>query len=199
MTLTKNETGSGQGRPSTIRRERRLPRFVRDLLASPPRRGEGLNLWLYRVARVLHPHRDCQEIIEVLQAATAGEPIKYGEIERAVDRSAVTALKPGQARHNAPQPARWPKENDEQREAVVAAGGSLIDLWETSPVRLEDNESHTEEIIDALFPGNPLLCAGRNNCDFATRSRVEWRGELAALQLIVPSPMTARMGHTRVA
>ncbi|PYJ75693.1 MAG: hypothetical protein DME69_14495 [Verrucomicrobia bacterium] len=25
-----------------------LPRSVRDLLASPPRRGDGLNSWLYR-------------------------------------------------------------------------------------------------------------------------------------------------------
>ena len=32
-----------------------LPQFVRDLLASPPKRGEGLNLWLFRTARVLHP------------------------------------------------------------------------------------------------------------------------------------------------
>ncbi len=36
-------------------RNRALPRFVCDLLSSPPRRGGGLNLWLYRVARVLHP------------------------------------------------------------------------------------------------------------------------------------------------
>jgi hypothetical protein len=72
-----------------------LPQFVRDLLASPPRRGGGLNNWLYRVARVLHPYRDSPEIVELLRAATAGEPIKPGEIERAVDRSKATAWKPG--------------------------------------------------------------------------------------------------------
>jgi hypothetical protein len=58
-------------------------------------------------------------------------------------------------------------------------------------------KSHTEEIIDALFPGNPLLCAGRSNRDFATLSREEWRGKLSALQLIVPNPMTARIGRTQ--
>jgi hypothetical protein len=31
-----------------------LPPFVCDLVGSPPRRGGGLNLWFYRVARVLH-------------------------------------------------------------------------------------------------------------------------------------------------
>jgi hypothetical protein len=58
-------------------------------------------------------------------------------------------------------------------------------------------KSYTEEIIDALFPGDPLLCAGRTNYQFATQSRSEWRGELAALQFIVPSPMIARTGSTQ--
>jgi hypothetical protein len=174
-----------------------LPLFVRDLLACPPRRGQGLNLWFYRAARLLHPYRTPLEIIELLKAVTSGEPIRHGEIERAVDRSAATAWKPGQPPCYTPQGSAWPKVNDEQREAVVTAGGDLVDLWETSPVRFQDNESHTEEIIDALFPSDPLLCAGRNNCDFVTRSRSEWRGELDALQLIVPSPMTARTGPTQ--
>ena len=170
---------------------------MRDLLASPPRRGGGLNLWLYRVARVLHPYRDSAEIIELLRAATAGEPIKPSEIERAVERSKAAAWKPGQARQNLRQGSSWPKVNAEQREAVITSGGGLVDLWEISPVRFHDNDSHTEEIIDALFPGNPLLCAGRSNSDFATQARSEWDGKLAALQLIVPSPMTARSGLTQ--
>jgi hypothetical protein len=174
-----------------------LPRFVRDLLASPPRRGDGLNLWFYRVARVLHPYRDSAEIIELLKAATAGEPVKHGEIERAVERSKATAWKLGQARQNLKQGSWWPKVNAEQREAVIASGAGLVDLWEASPMRFEYRESHTEEIIDALFPRNPLLCAGRSNSDFVTRTRSEWRGELAVLQLIVPSPMTARIGRTQ--
>src|SRR6516165_2772387 len=150
-----------------------LPRFVRDLLASPPRRGHGLNLWFYRIARVLHPFRDSAEIIELLQAATAGEPVKQGEIERAVDRSKATAWKPGLRPQGATQASAWPKVNAEQREAVIASGFGLVDLWEISPVRFEDNKSHTEEIIDTLFPGDPLLCAGSSNYDFATRSRPE--------------------------
>ena len=89
------------------------------------------------------------------------------------------------------------KVNAEQREAVIASGAGLVDLWEISPVRFEDNESHTEQIIDELFPGDPLLCAGRSKYDFVTRSRSELCGELAALELIVPSPMTARIGRTQ--
>src|SRR5438874_2627560 len=136
---------------------RELPLFVRDLLASPPRRGQGLNLWLYKVARVLHPYRSSADIVQLLAALTAGEPVKRGEIERAVERSAATAWKPGQATTLAHAPA-WPHVNAEQREAVIAKGLGLVDLWETSPVRFEDNESHAEEVVDALFPANPLLC-----------------------------------------
>jgi hypothetical protein len=80
---------------------------------------------------------------------------------------------------------------------VIASGVGLVDLWEDSPVRFEDSDPHTEEGIDVLFPGDPLLCAGQSDSVFATRLRSEWRGELTALQLIVPSPMTARIGLTQ--
>jgi hypothetical protein len=174
-----------------------FPQFVRDLLASPPHRGAGLNLWLYRVARVLHPYRTQAEIVELLRAATAGEAIKPGEIERAVERSRMTAWIPGQQYSSAPIISAWPPVNTKQRGAIIRDRGGLVDLWEQSPVRIEDNAAHTEEIIDALFPGNPLLCCGKDSSHFDTRSREEWQGKLSALQLIVPSPMTARRGLTQ--
>jgi hypothetical protein len=73
-----------------------LPRFVRDMLASPARRGDGLNNWFFRMARVLHPFRSPQEITELLRAATHGEPLQPNEIKRAVERSAACAWKPGE-------------------------------------------------------------------------------------------------------
>jgi hypothetical protein len=173
-----------------------LPRFVRDLLASPPKRGEGLNLWLFRTARILHPYRSPAEIVQLLAAVTAGEPIKPGEIERAVERSAAAAWKPGQRIAVTRAPA-WPRVNAEQREAVIATRLGLVDLWGASPVRFEDPQSHTEEIIDRLFPGNPLLCVGKSNSQFATRHRESWRGRLAGMALIVPSSMSARTGRTQ--
>ena len=173
-----------------------LPQFVRDLLASPPKRGEGLNLWLFRTARVLHPYRSPAEIVQLLAAVTAGEPIKAGEIERAVERSAAAAWKPGQ-RATITRAPPWPRVNVEQREAVIASGAGLVDLWELSPVRFTDSQSHTEEIIDRLFPDNPLLCIGKSNSQFSTWQRESWRGRLADMALIVPSPMNARTGHTQ--
>ena len=178
-------------------RQDELPRFVRDLLASAPRRGAGLNLWLYRVARVLHPYRTPAEIRETLGAATAGEPLQPGEIERAVERSAAAAWSPGQGARWTRQATAWPRVDTERRAAITTAGYGLVDLWEVSPRRLDDNLCHTEEVIDALFPGDPLLCAGRSKSDFDTRPREQWRGELSGMQLIVPSPMMARTGRTQ--
>ncbi len=172
-----------------------LPQFVRDLIASTPSRGQGLNNWLFRVARVLHPYRQHTEIVALLQAVTAGEPIKAGEIERAVANSASMAWQPGQA--NAPRRVAWPKVNKEQRAAVIASTGGLADLQEISPIRYEDAAPHTEEIIDRLFPDNPLLCCGASSTNFNTRPREDWRGGLSRLKFIVPSPMTALTGKTK--
>ena len=175
----------------------KLPQFVCDLLSSPPERGEGLNLWIYRVARVLHAFRSPAEIIELLRAATYGLAIKQGEIERQVECSRKVAWQPGQLTQQRAAPA-WPKLDQQQRAAAIAANKcGLVDLWEASPIRLDDNAAHTEEIIDVLFPDNPLLCCGWTPSMFDTRSREEWRGHLSRLALIVPSAMTARTGHTK--
>ena len=94
-------------------------------------------------------------------------------------------------------PRKWPRVNQEQRAAVLRDNGGLADLWELSRPRIEDNWQHTEEIVDKLFPGNPLLCCGKSQSDFDTKPREDWRGQLSALQLILPSPMSAVTGRTK--
>ena len=91
----------------------------------------------------------------------------------------------------------WPEINEPLRADVIADGGGLADLWELSPVPIEDNRPRTEEIMDRLFPGNPLLCAGRNRYRFDTKPRNAWRGGLAERQFIVPSPMSAVRGKAK--
>jgi len=93
--------------------------------------------------------------------------------------------------------ANWPSKNEEQREAITGNGAGLAELWESSPIRFDDDAPHTEEVIDLLFPDNPLLCTGSAPYKFGTKTREEWRGKLASMQLIVPSPMTERVGITK--
>jgi hypothetical protein len=91
---------------------------------------------------------------------------------------------------------RWLGPNLQLIEAVAHTGNGLVDLWEASPVRLDSNKPKTDEIIDILFFGNPLLCCGWS-CDRSdTRPRKHWY-KLQDLQFIVPSPMIDRQGLTR--
>ena len=176
-----------------------LPPFLETMLAAPPPAGEGVHNWLFSVARQMHAHLPGPEIVSLLESRVqdCGRPVPRHEIVDAVRNSLPCAW---QARGKATPVqtvAKWPGVNREQREAIIQDHGGLADLWEHSNPRLEDNERHTEDIIDRLFRGNPLLCCGKTNADFDTRPREAWRDELSALQFIVPSPMSVVTGLTK--
>lgn len=177
----------------------KLPPFLRELLAAPPRAGEGVHNWLFSVARQLHPHLPAGEIVTLLEnrVANCGRRVPRNEIVSAVQNALPCAWQPKGSAAPVQSPRKWPGVNKEQREAIVRDNGGLADLWELSCPRLEDNAAHTEEIIDRLFPGNPLLCCGKSKSDFDTKPREDWRGGLAQLQMIVPSPMSAIVGLTK--
>jgi hypothetical protein len=61
-----------------------LPQFIRDLLSSLPRAGDGVNRYLFRLARVLHPYRSEGEIHDLLRAITfdCGRIVTEQEIQR---------------------------------------------------------------------------------------------------------------------
>jgi hypothetical protein len=190
------QTHGGQINPAVMRD---LPSFLLELLAAPPHAGEGVHDWLFCVARHLHAHMPAVEIVSLLQdhVADCGRHVPQNEILSAVQNSLPCAWQPKGQASPVTTAAQWPKVNAEQRAAVVRDGGGLVDLWETSRIWIESNEQKTEDIIDALFPGNVLLCCGKSSWDFNTRLREDWRGELAGLSLIVPSPMTAPTGLTK--
>ena len=179
---------------------RGLPPFLSELLDAQPRAGEGVHAWLFRVARHLHAHLPAVDIIHLLEqrVATCGRRVSRKEIEDAVSNSLKCAWQPSPGcQSTSKSPAKWPGVKTEQRAAIIRDGNGLADLWEASPVRIEDNVAHTEAIIDRLFPGNPLLCCGKSKRQFDTRTREEWRGKLGAFQHIVPSPMSAKTGLTK--
>ncbi len=186
----------------TVNVSTRLPRFVLDLLASCPAAGSGVHNHLFRIARVLHPfYADKGEMAALIAASVVGcgRDVPAGEIDKAIANSEACARQPGQKSASV-SASRWPARNDEQIEAVVAASEwrGVADLWEASPVRFDGEEPATEAIIDALFPGNPLLCCGRKVNDYyGTGTRAQWRGQLAEFQFIVPSPMCAEGGRTQ--
>ncbi len=178
---------------------RELPEFLREMLAAPPRAGEGVHDWLFRVSRQLHFHLPAGEIVSVLETrvANCGRHVPRAEIISAVQNSLPCAWQPKGKAAPVQSAAKWPCVNQEQRAAIVRDNGGLADLWELSRPRIEDNRQHTGEIIDRLFPGNPLLCCGKSQSDFDTKPLADWRGQLSQLQFIVPSPMSAITGQTK--
>ena len=92
---------------------------------------------------------------------------------------------------------KWPSSNAASIAAITAAGPDLAGLRELSPLKGGELPTDAEAAIDLLFPGNPLLCVGLSSSKFATRRRADWRGELSAMQFLVPSPMTNVWGPTK--
>lgn len=173
-----------------------LPTWAADIVANPPRSPGGFHNWLFRAARALwkcgRSEYDIRSSLENA-ASTCGRFVPQREIDEAIRNSQVSAFQPLSVPHHP-----WPALNHEQREAAIQETQfGLVDLWEASPVKFTDNKAHSEEIIDALFPSNPLLCCGRTQADFDTRPRSKWRGELPQRQFIVPSPMIKWVGQTQ--
>jgi hypothetical protein len=173
-----------------------IPLSVQDLLRIVPHRGQGMNLWLFRAALGLAPYRNPNQILDYLRLTTQGEPIRHGEIERAVSR-AVHAFAERKAHPDRKRCSRWPDFDPQARLHVLDSGDGLVDLWECSPWRLVAGEDDPEWLIDILFPGDPWLCAGKSGKDFMTLRRTEWRGKLADQAVIVPSPMKEKFGLTQ--
>jgi hypothetical protein len=93
----------------------------------------------------------------------------------------------------------WPSIDLDHIERIVSGGFGLYDLCEASPIRFEHtcHESRSEEIIEILLPGDPLLCCGQSRSRFNTRRRLAWGEVLNQLALVVPSPMLEDGGYTQ--
>ena len=161
-----------------------------------PLAGSGVHNWLMSAANYYRRKQiTADEAERLLAARITRHPKPANEIAAAI-RKVYSEGFNGTLPEYKPAP-KWPSVNEEQLSAIIRENGGLADLWELSPVRIEDNAQHTGEIIGRLFPGNPLLCCGESSSVFDTKPREQWRGELSKLQLIVPSPMTDETGLTK--
>src|SRR5438093_7573323 len=95
---------------------RELPQFLRELIASPPRAGEGVHAWLFRVARQLHAHLPAAEIVALLETRVAGcgRHVSRSEIVSAVQNSIGCAWHPRGNPASYHPAAKWPAVNRER-------------------------------------------------------------------------------------
>jgi hypothetical protein len=185
---------------SILRVESLLPEQITKMLHSCPKAGNGVHSWLYNTALRLHPFfgdKNCIADLLRRHSADCGRDVGEQEIWNAIENSESWLAGQKGKSTEARTVARWPARNEEQIEAITKAGPDLAGLIAMPPMRWIDEQPHTEEIIDILFPGNPLLCAGLKKESALTRTREEWRGFMANRQFIVPSPMIAIRGKTK--
>jgi hypothetical protein len=168
---------------------------------------------LYKVSRRLHAHFDERTIFSVLKEKTrnCGRAVKDSELARQIQTSRRTAWCPDNPQKfanaqnldrellNFPQAAPiWPSPDIESIQRIVSQRFLLATLREYSPIKFDSfGDSQTEQIIDAVWPGNPLLCCGKTSYQFATRRRDTWRGHLSRCAYIVPNPMLRVSGLTQ--
>ena len=86
---------------------------------------------------------------------------------------------------------RWPDFNP-YLYAEVSSCFSLEELRFASDCQLYSSDDY----IEALFPGDPLLCVGATAYAFETRSRRLWNGFLGSMPYLVPNPMSEAWGTT---
>lgn len=179
-----------------------LPRSLRDLIRCPPKAGEGVHKWIFKLSCRLQQHRKPEDIYEILRFAIDG-------CGRAVsDRELWEAIHNSKKHSNLGHPkipvASWPaKEPDLVGSIVQNEPFSLVDLWESSPVRLEcgrrhDHDQHCENatfVVDYLFPGDPILCCG-GVVDCNSQRKSNWGKRFHSLSHVVPNPMSHLTGKT---
>jgi hypothetical protein len=168
----------------------KLPKRLRERLNNCPTKGNGVHDWLFRTALRLHESFSEDDIVELLQANLSCE-----RPEREVREAVVNAGRYLRGEMGSSTQKQWPAVDYALiHETVVDCPVRLKDLPGLSPVCVSDKEPMTEEILDALYPGNPLLCFARTVQSSRTRRREFWRGRASGYSFIVPNPMTKERG-----
>lgn len=192
--------------------------WLQDLIDNPPQRGEGFTNWVRDVAKNITNHRGFGQDEAKIEAfirekATGIHVSRSREYTRNIQWGMAHAvlqknmdLPPAERAKATPVPIihkpslpDWPGLDREGRDWVIKMSpvSTLEQLQSFSPITINGDSPDTEQIIDWLFPGNPLLSCGPKANYSVTRNREVWRGRLSKLSFIVPSPLIARIGETQ--
>lgn len=180
-----------------------LPPRLHQQLLNPPSSGAGVHIWLFRMALKLLRYWT-PEIVEARLAIAVlgcGREVPSREIHEAVSNAAGNITTRGNARpsnHRVPglKSSPWPEVNESLSASTIANYPSVLPEC-NSFMGMFSHLLTAEYCVEALFPGNPLLCVGYSPDRFVTKAREDLRGKLAKMELIVPSPMSALLGRKK--
>ncbi len=180
-----------------------LPVWLVEQLTRPP--ATGRHQWMFIMALKLLRYRTPADTLLLLSAASSRvtRSVPERELSSAVENAArihsQNGAKPlSPAQRLAVQQRKWPPPLLREIDQIVRHGPRHEEGRTQSPVKFDPASRHSEEVIDTIYPLNPLLCvARRGSWDFCTAPREELRGLLHLCSLLVPSPMSAPAGLTQ--
>jgi hypothetical protein len=160
---------------------------------------DGINLWCIAAARKCQlagiSEGDAEQRILSFQGSTR-RPLKMTEVRRAVQKAYGTTLPPSTIASTQTKPRWIPDKTRQSAYRSVPAKLGRVDLWETSPDRLDGGISQ-KMILEWLFPDpSGLVCVGKSAFEFHT-ARLNQFKDLMTCQFIVPCYMTAKHGMTQ--
>jgi len=175
-----------------------------DCVFGCPETGGGVHLWIFESAKHLHRFfkEDEESLFDLLVAATAecGRDVPEQEIREAIKNShpeRVAKWVDEQRAKGRKSGGKWPPKNYVHIEEIGLSGSTADDLIAASPAKVVEGQAG--QVLDLLFPGNPLICCGLATYSFETLSKNEWiaRPNFSGYQFCVPSPMSKPRGLTR--
>jgi hypothetical protein len=170
----------------------KLPKQVLEVLNNCPREGNGVHSWLFKTALQLHRYFSEDKIFELLM-----ENLSCQRPEREICEAIANAGRYARGEMSVGRQTLWPTVDYTMvHKIVVECPVRFDDLSSISPTDLSTEGPRTEEILNALYPGNPLLCVGRSVNACWTKPREFWRGRESDFQFIVANPMTKEIGVT---
>src|SRR6516164_572272 len=181
----------------------KLPKQLREQLHSCPSEGNGVHSWLFKTALRLHDwifeewlfEDEIAEVSEDQIVELLDENLSCQRPEREIRDAVVNAGRYFRGEIDSVSQKQWPAVDYASiHKTVLDCRVRLKDLPGLSPVNVSDKEPMTEEILDALYPGNPLLCFAQTPHAPFTRPREIWRGRESEFAFIVPNPMTKEIG-----
>jgi hypothetical protein len=123
--------------------------------------------------------------------------VPEGEIRAAIKHSLSCAWN-GQSKFEAPRKKQWPNcEPGLCRRVIEKTSRALVDLWEASSIRFDDDDEACRWVVQQLFPKEALICVGAKKDLPQTAPLGELLSKLPAFQFIVPSPMTKTIGKNQ--
>jgi hypothetical protein len=160
-------------------------------LDSCPPAGTGVHTWIMssacRCKRLGVGEQEAEALIEE-QMSRAPKP--SNEVSQAVQKAYhldSTGFR------SAP---KWPARDAIRIRNIISRGLTAPGLAKASPNPLPEHCG--AQVLPLLFPGDPLICLGRNEKDARVKRVSEWcaMDNLQKHQLIVPSPMLGLRGLT---